>query len=172
MVPAGGDAYMRVQVVRDGLARNHLDLHTGQVSALAGRAAALGAVRVFEDSGRVVFRSPAGLPFCVVPWAGEAVRPGPAGASLVDQMCLDIPVAGFDAEADFWAALTGWERRPGSLAEFDFLIRPDGMPLRLLLQRTRGSAVQYALGSGVRRRGRRGGAARAVGGVGGAAGAG
>jgi hypothetical protein len=50
-------------------------------------------------------------------------------------MCLDIPAAVFDAEADFWAELTGWARRPGSLPEFDFLERPDGMPLRLLLQR-------------------------------------
>jgi len=58
--------------------------------------------------------------------------------SLVDQMCLDVPAGVFEAEADFWAALTGWPRRPAGLPEFDYLVRPDGMPLRLLLQRIGG----------------------------------
>jgi hypothetical protein len=44
--------------------------------------------------------SPAGLGFCLVPWAGEALRPGAVGHGLVDQMCPDIPAAVFDAEAD------------------------------------------------------------------------
>ena len=103
---------------------------------LSRRAVALGAAVVFEEPGLVVLRSPAGLPFCVVTWDGERVRPRPAGISLVDQMCLDIPAGGFDPEADFWSALTGWPRRRSDLPEFDHLVRPEGMPLRLLLQRT------------------------------------
>lgn len=51
-------------------------------------------------------------------------------------MCLDIPVGVFEAEAGFWAALTGWRRSAGGLPEFDVLDSPDGMPLRLLLQRS------------------------------------
>ncbi|WP_233624376.1 VOC family protein [Actinoplanes sp. ATCC 53533] len=142
LVPAGGDAYLRVQVVGDGPARAHLDLHVEDVPAQARRAVTLGAVVVLDEEDLVVLRSPAGLPFCLVAWRGEAVRPA-GGRSLVDQMCLDVPVGGFDAEADFWAALTGWQRRPGSLPEFDFLVRPDGMPLRLLLQRVDAAAGMH-----------------------------
>jgi hypothetical protein len=134
LVPPVGDAYLRVQVVGDGPARAHLDLHVEQVPAQARRAAGLGASVVAEESGLVVLRSPAGLPFCLVAWHGEAVRPA-GGRSLVDQLCLDVPAGGFGAEAEFWAALTCWERRSGSRPEFEFLVRPDGMPLRLLLQR-------------------------------------
>jgi len=140
LVPTGGDAYLRVQVVGDGPARAHLDMHVDDVPAQAGRAVALGAVVVLDDGELVVLRSPAGLLFCLVPWSGEAVRPA-GGRSLVDQMCLDVPVGAFDAEADFWAAMTGWPRRAGSLPEFDFLVRPDGMPLRLLLQRVGGTTA-------------------------------
>jgi hypothetical protein len=142
LLPAGGDAYLRVQVVGDGPARAHLDLHVEQVPAQARRAVRLGASVVLDEGDLVVLRSPAGLAFCLVAWAGEAVRPA-GGRSLVDQLCLDVPVGGFDAEADFWAALTGWERRPGSLPEFDFLVRPEGMPLRLLLQRVDGPAGMH-----------------------------
>jgi hypothetical protein len=141
LLPAGGDPYLRVQVVGDPPARCHLDLHVADVPAFGRQASSLGAVRVFAEDGLEVFRSPAGLPFCVVRWDGERERPRPAGRSQVDQMCLDIPdgaigaVGSFDSEAGFWVALTGWERRRTDRAEFDFLVRPDGMPLRLLLQR-------------------------------------
>ena len=142
LVPAGGDAYLRVQVVGDGPPRAHLDLHVEDVAAQAARAVAGGATVVLDDGDLVVLRSPAGLPFCLVSWQGEAVRPT-GGRSLADQLSLDVPVAVFDAEADFWAELTGWPRRPGSLPEFDFLVRPDGMPLRLLLQRVGGAAGMH-----------------------------
>jgi hypothetical protein len=140
LLPAAGDPYLRFQVVGDPPARSHLDLHTGEVDMLARRAVRLGAQRVSAELGLVVLRSPAGLPFCVVRWNGERVRPRPAGLSLVDQMCLDLPEAGFEAEAAFWAALTGWPRRT-DLPEFDYLQPPAGMPLRLLLQRTGGTAA-------------------------------
>jgi hypothetical protein len=135
LLPAGGDAYLRVQVVADPPARCHLDLHVTDVPAAAEHAVGLGAAVVRDEGDLVVLRSPAGLLFCLVSWHGEAVRPASFAGALVDQMCLDIPVPVFGAEADFWAALTGWERRPGSLPEFDALVRPAGMPLRLLLQR-------------------------------------
>ncbi|MEV4640145.1 VOC family protein [Actinoplanes sp. NPDC049548] len=142
LLPGGGDAYLRVQVVGDGLARAHLDLHVEDVPAQARRVVGLGAVVVLDEGDLVVLRSPAGLLFCLVRWHGEAVRPAlvgsPGGRSVVDQWCLDIPAGSFEAEADFWAAVTGWPRRSGSLPEFDFLVRPEAMPLRLLLQRIGG----------------------------------
>jgi hypothetical protein len=141
LIPADGDPYLRVQVVSNPPARGHLDLHSDDVAGLVARAESLGAVRVSGDEGLVVCRSPAGLVFCVVPWAGESVRPSPLGLSLVDQACLDIPVGMFEVEAAFWAALTGWERRAVvGLPEFDVLVRGPGQPLRLLLQRV-GDAV-------------------------------
>ncbi|UQU61545.1 hypothetical protein COUCH_21075 [Couchioplanes caeruleus] len=139
LVPSGGDAYLRVQVVGDGPARAHLDLHVEDVPAQARRVVGLGAAVVLDEGDLVVLRSPAGLAFCLVRWQGERLRPAPVGAlgarSLVDQLCVDVPAASFDAEADFWASVTGWARRRGSRPEFDFLVRPNGMPLRLLLQR-------------------------------------
>ncbi|MDP3893741.1 VOC family protein, partial [Nocardioides sp.] len=55
---------------------------------------------------------------------------------IVDQVCLDIPATGFDAECRFWADLTGWELSgsPG-FPEFARLARPAGVTVRFLLQR-------------------------------------
>jgi hypothetical protein len=142
LLPPDGDAFLRVQNV-DGDGGCHLDVHVEDVRD--STAVDLGA-SVVEDLGDiVVFRSPGGLPFCLVPHRGEGVRPSPltwpdGQTSLVDQLCIDIPPADFDREADFWSALTGWERRPTDTAEFDYLVRPEGMPLRLLLQRLDGPA--------------------------------
>lgn len=142
LLPPDGDPYLRVQVVGDEPARAHLDLHVEDVAGQAQRAVALGAAVTHREDDLVVLRSPAGLAFCLVPWAGEAVRPR-GGRALVDQMCLDIPLPQFDAEADFWSALTGWPRRRVSPDEFDVLDRPPGMPLRLLLQRVGGPAGMH-----------------------------
>jgi hypothetical protein len=140
LLPAGGDAYVRVQVVGSPPARTHLDLHVTDVPVAADEAVALGARVVFTEPGLVVLHSPAGLAFCLVSWAGEAVRPAavrwPGGqSSLVDQVCLDVPAGEFEAEAGFWRALTGWERRSSDLPEFGYLERPPGIPVRLLVQR-------------------------------------
>jgi hypothetical protein len=137
LAPADGDVFLRFG---DGPVR--CELHVDDVDASVSRAVTLGARRV---SGGVC-RSPAGIAFAMVPWRGARVRPAaaswPGGArSLVDQLCVDVPVGGFEVEAAFWAALTGWERRPVDLPEFDVLVRPAGQPLRLLLQRTGGSAA-------------------------------
>jgi predicted enzyme related to lactoylglutathione lyase len=138
LVPAHGDAYLRAQVTGEP-ARTHLDLHVAGVPQAAREAVALGA-QVIRDAGSlVVLRSPAGLEFCLVQWHGETRRPPaqrwPGGrSSLLDQICLDIPGAQFDPEASFWSSLTGWKRQPSDLPEFESLARPDGMPLRILLQ--------------------------------------
>ncbi|MBL7493132.1 VOC family protein [Frankia sp. AgB1.9] len=120
LVPGDGDAFLRVQRLGDGPARVHLDVH---------RAGA-------EFQTRT---SPGGFVFCVVP-GGESVRPTPVEwpgghASLVDQVCLDIPADRYDDECRFWAELIGWEPRSGVRPEFRYLDRPAGIPLRLLLQR-------------------------------------
>jgi hypothetical protein len=134
LVPVGGDAFLRVQVVGSAVAGGHVDLHVEDVPAGAAEAVSLGASVVRDDGDLVVLRSPAGVVFCLVPWGGESVRPG-GGPSLVDQLCLDVPVGVFEREASFWSGLTGWARGRTDRAEFDFLARGDGMPLRLLLQR-------------------------------------
>ncbi|GAA1696294.1 VOC family protein [Fodinicola feengrottensis] len=137
LLPAEGDACLRLQVV-DGDGGCHLDLHVEDVRAEIAGAVALGAEVVDDKGTLVVFRSPGGFPFCVVAHHSESVRPEPAiwpdgQRSAVDQLCLDIPPATYQREADFWSALTGWERHPAG--EFEHLVRPDRMPIRLLLQR-------------------------------------
>jgi hypothetical protein len=142
LLPPDGDAFLRWQEIGSDVPGVHLDLHVDDVSHTVQRVVDLGAAVEDERDGLVVLRSPGGFVFCVVAHSGEQVRPAPvvgaAGlSSLVDQVCLDIPQRGFDVEAGFWSELTGWARRPGALPEFDYLERPDGMPLRLLLQRLR-----------------------------------
>jgi predicted enzyme related to lactoylglutathione lyase len=143
LVPARGDAYLRVQVT-GGPVRTHLDLHVPGVPQAAREAVALGAQVLREDGDLVVLRSPSGLEFCLVAWHGERERPAatrwPGGqSSLVDQVCVDVPAAQFEAEAAFWSELTGWARKRPNLPEFEYLARPAGLPLRILVQRT-GSA--------------------------------
>jgi predicted enzyme related to lactoylglutathione lyase len=145
LVPAVGDAYLRVQVVGSAPPRTHLDLHVDAVPAAADEAVVAGGSVVRADEGLVVVRSPAGVVFCLVPWGGEVVRPAavawPGGpSSRVDQLCLDVPAGVYEAEVVFWSALTGWPWRAADRPEFGFLERPAGMPLRLLMQRV-GSAV-------------------------------
>jgi hypothetical protein len=135
LVPENGDAFVRVQRLGSGSAGCHLDIHFDDVGTGRALATSLGATPLRPPA----FVSPGGLAFCVVPHRGEAHRPTPlvwpdGHRSLVDQMCLDIPPRQFDDEASFWAALTGWERRSGSRPEFEYLLRPPGIPLRLLLQ--------------------------------------
>jgi hypothetical protein len=141
LIPPDGDAYLRVQRIVDGAGGCHLDLHVDDISATSRRAIELGASchQTFDDV--TVLRSPAGLAFCAVRHLGQSTRPRPptvpvpAARTIVDQLCIDIPPDGFDQECTFWAALTGWERRSPLLSEFAYLVRPDDVPLRLLLQR-------------------------------------
>ncbi|GAA2632716.1 VOC family protein [Paractinoplanes durhamensis] len=140
LLPADGDAFLRVQVIGSGRPGSHLDLHVDDVPAAAAEAQGFGASVVSVQSDLVVLASPAGVVFCLVRWDGEAVRPAAvewAGGqrSLVDQWCLDIPAVDHDAEVAFWAAVTGWERRASDLPEFSFLQGDASLPLRFLVQR-------------------------------------
>lgn len=139
LLPASGDAHLRLQRIDAGPDGLHLDLHVDDPRSAAEAAIALGAVEL-ADHGYVVLRSPGGLPFCCVPAGGEVHRaPAPTWpeghSSLVDQACLDIPAASYDREVRFWSALTGWPDRATDLTEFRSLVRPPEQPLRLLLQR-------------------------------------
>lgn len=119
-LPPDGDAYLRLQRTVSGSAGIHLDLHD-------------------PDQDWEPSRSPGGLPYCLN--EGEpGTRPLPriwaAGhTSLVDQVCLDVPPSVYDEECDFWAATTGWELVQTPRAEFRALVRPEEVPLRILLQR-------------------------------------
>ncbi len=141
LLPARGDAFLRIQRLEDGPPGCHLDIHTEGGPATVAQAERLGAALVSTGNGpHVVLRSPGGLSFCVVGHDGEAERPSPTPwpgehTSLVDQLSVDIPPECYDRERAFWSRLTGWPQSPGLRPEFTFLSRPAGMPLRLLLQR-------------------------------------
>ena len=139
LLPPTGDAYLRVQRTGCPDARCHLDLHVDDVDAAVHEALGLGAGPTGAPA-RLGLTSPGGLAFCLVSDGGEADRPPPAAwpggrHSLVDQVCLDISPQAYEHECAFWSTLTGWGRRPGSRPEFEYLVRPPGVPLRLLLQR-------------------------------------
>ncbi|MDZ5621791.1 VOC family protein [Nocardioides bizhenqiangii] len=139
LVPGDGAAFLRVQRLETGADRIHLDLHVEAPRAAADDAIDLGATEV-ADHGYVVLRSPGGFTFCFVPHRAST-RPGPTAwpdghSSLLDQVCLDIPASSYERESEFWRDLTGWEERASSVStEFHSLLRPEGHPLRLLLQR-------------------------------------
>jgi Glyoxalase-like domain len=142
LVPADGDAHLRVQTVAAGPGGCHLDLHVDDFAATAERAVRLGASVRAELDDVVVLGSPGGFGWCLVGHQGERTRTRPVRwpgghRSLVDQLCLDIPASRYDAECSFWSALTGWEHRHGRYDDFSALAGPESMPLRLLLQRTR-----------------------------------
>lgn len=142
LVPRDGDAFLRVQRLGGGGDRIHLDLHVSDPRAAADRAVGLGATEVADlaDDGYVVMRSPGGFDFCFVDHPA-GVRPAPSTwsgghSSLADQVCLDIPASSYDSERAFWRDITGWEERTSSVStDFASLLRPEGQPVRLLLQR-------------------------------------
>jgi len=135
------DPYLWLQRVRRPAPDGgwHPDLMVDDLPAAVRRATGLGAEVTREVSGLVVLNTPAGQPFCLLGNQRERRRARPrrwpgGQHSLLDQVCLDIPAAAFDAECRFWAELTGWPRRSSS-PEFVNLVRPATVPLRLLLQR-------------------------------------
>jgi hypothetical protein len=148
LLPPHGDPFLRVQ--RTGAAGAppagpsvHLDLHVTSADDAAHRAAGLGAAVVARPDGpggHVVMRSPGGFVFCFV-HERLAERPEPARwpggqESIAGQVCLDIPPDRNGAERRFWAGLTGWRGwRSTSRPEFGNLVGPNGMSIRLLLQR-------------------------------------
>jgi hypothetical protein len=120
LVPPAGDAYLKVQRLGDGLTRLHLDVHVDDPQAFASQAVELGAEIVDGDQpSHVVLRSPAGSIFCAVHALDAAVPPSAVWSgsqhSRVNQICLDVPQDGYQAELVFWQALLGgrWKVRHG-----------------------------------------------------------
>ena len=111
LLPAEGDPWLKVQRV-GGEGGVHLDLDVDEpLPVAAERSVRLGAAVVGDLGDVVVCRSPGGFVFCLTPWSPEESSRGQvrAGAeSLVDQVCLDIPSAGYAGELGFWSQLTGW----------------------------------------------------------------
>jgi len=138
--PSPGDPCLWVQRIEAGPVSTHPDLYVADVEAVAAEAVDLGASVVGRYEGLVVLSSPGGLPFCLVGYRDQSVRPEPVGdqgsRSLLDQICLDMPPGRFDSECAFWAGLTGWELTDGEVQdEFRRLVRPAGIPYAFLLQR-------------------------------------
>lgn len=155
LLPRLGAPWLKMQATGSGRGI-HLDLDVDIPRAAAERALALGAreLATLGDDQVVILASPAGFVFCFTryaapPGAGSAHPEASASMSaqvrvgepdLVDQVCLDIPDSAYAREVDFWASLTGWPPLPNTRAEFTALRRPDGIPIRLLLQRLGESA--------------------------------
>jgi hypothetical protein len=134
------DDWLEIQEVQDGPGGAHLDFSVTDVPAFTATARAAGATTVADHGSWQVLRSPAGLAFCVAGWPGQRALPvaltSPDGTrSLLDQVCLDIGPAAYDAELEFWAALTGWAplRLPPS---FHRLTPVPRLAVQILLQRT------------------------------------
>lgn len=161
LLSPAGDAYLRVQRIRDGAGGCHLDLHVDteaeSLYAVAHRAQASGARIRRTAPGLAVAESPGGFLFCLVRWNGEAAVPPPlaaeasgadvgggvdraggadagGGVSRVDTLCLDVPPGGFERELAFWAALTGQQAHSLPVPGYTFLAPQAGMPVRLLFQ--------------------------------------
>ncbi|MBU4215182.1 MAG: hypothetical protein KJ792_11050 [Actinobacteria bacterium] len=138
LLPGDGDPYLRVQRLA-GAPRVHLDLHVDDVRAAARQAEALGA-RVLVSGSHVVMGSPGGFVFCfVVDRQGHrrpsAVTGALGGRSLVDQLALDAPTGLATGEVAFWSSLTGWSPDADVAGVLVPLVRPAGIPLRLMVQR-------------------------------------
>jgi hypothetical protein len=131
LVPAAGSSYVKMQAV-DGPARVHLDLDSADRPATVERARSLGATTAWTYHDVEVMRSPGGFVFCQTLLDGEPelVRDG---ATILDQVCLDIPTDLWDVEVAFWSDLTGREPQASGLPEFVRLV-DRGRP-RVLLQR-------------------------------------
>ena len=140
LLPAQGDPWVKVQRV-GGAGGIHVDLDVdGPLEAAREEAVGRGATVVHEwtdDAGLevVVCRSPGGFVFCLTRAAARRRQVREGLASVLDQVCLDLPPSRYAAEVAFWSALTGWAVEPNDAPEFERLEWPAGMPVRFLLQR-------------------------------------
>ena len=113
--PFNGDPHLRVQRVADGPGGLHLDLHVTDHRSGADECVRAGAVLVdHSDPSFASLRTPAGLPFCVNEWRGEAVRSRPirwpgASISIIDEVQIRVPHDVFAAEVTFFSTITGWD---------------------------------------------------------------
>lgn len=135
-LPQHGDAWLKAQKV---LAPSplHLDLVVDDVDAAAEEAVALGATRVASYDQVRVLRSPGRFTFCFTSYDAEG-RPAEQFRdcdTLLDQVCFDIPPSKFEAEAEFWSAITGLPLHHRAGSSYASLERPDSIPLRFLFQR-------------------------------------
>ena len=131
LLPPAGSAYLKLQAV-DRPAGIHLDLDTADRPATVARARRLGATTAWTYHDVEVMRSPGGFVFCQTLVEGDPVL-ARDGATILDQVCLDIPGEHWDAEVAFWRDLTGRELQEASSSGFARLLAPD-QP-RILLQR-------------------------------------
>ena len=131
LLPAAGAAYVKMQAV-DAPAGLHLDLDSTDRTAAIARSYELGATHAWTYHDVEVMRSPGGFVFCQTLVDGTPVLER-TGGTILDQVCLDVPAAHWDAEVAFWAALTGREPQVGALPEFVRLVQ-EGQP-RILAQR-------------------------------------
>lgn len=142
----GTDPHLRIQRTGVGEPGSHLDLYVDDVPQAVERCVAAGAELVDRQGPYATLTSPGGLPFCLAPHKGQAIRQRPTrtGASgtatLVDQVSIDTDPDDFDIETRFWTDLTRWPAQPGRAPEFTPLDRPAAMPLRILLQRRQRSS--------------------------------
>ena len=137
LLPRDGDPFLRVQRSTDGTCGIRLELFVASPAAAEAKATALGAL-VVAESGFVTLRSPGGLDVRFVAHQGARTVPGAVTSpspNQVDQLCIDIPPALYDAECAFWTELIGWELHDSALSEFRWFDRPEDLPLRFLLQR-------------------------------------
>ena len=126
-----GAAYVKLQGV-DGPAGVHLDLDSPDRPATVKQAYDLGATAAWTYHDVEVVRSPGGLVLCHTLLDGEPhlVRDG---ATVLDQVCLDVPAVHWESEVAFWSGLTGRRPEVGSVPHFVRLVE-DGR-VRILLQR-------------------------------------
>ncbi|QBX56959.1 VOC family protein [Nocardioides seonyuensis] len=131
LLPSGGAAYVKMQAVSER-AGVHLDLDSDDRPASIIRARELGATPAWTYHDVEVMRSPGGMVFCQTLGAGEsAIARG--AATILDQVCLDVPSSLWESEVVFWTELTGREAEMGVRPEFVRLPHPT--QARILLQR-------------------------------------
>ena len=137
--PATGDMHLELQRIDDAPARAHLDVVVDDIAAWTERAVELGATLIARP-GHSVLETPGGVPFCIVPateLGANAAKAPPIDSArphAADQICLDVPHEHFDADVEFWSALTGWEVNPAKFPEFRSFAQPEALPLRMLIQ--------------------------------------
>ncbi|QNP70286.1 VOC family protein [Streptomyces roseirectus] len=138
LLPSDGHApCVKFQTVAEGPGGAHIDFSVTDVPGFVARALKLGARLVADHTDWAVLASPAGQPFCAVPWQGESVRPPVHAGARLDQVCIDLPPSAYSADISFFTALLPtWTSTPSPLPEFHVLTPPPGLPTRLLLQRT------------------------------------
>jgi hypothetical protein len=144
LLPTAGDAWLKLQAIRDDRAGVHLDLESADRTAARRESEELGATFAWQYDKVPVMRSPGGLLFChTVSDRHERPRMARAEAVVADQVCLDIPPPLWDAEVAFWRELTGRTLQAGGRPEFAFLGDPDPAgPPRMLLQRLHADAAE------------------------------